>query len=77
MAYDEVLADGETVHRTVRLLGLRPRGTLAFLFDALAGGDIDFDGFLEQLERLMNHGFYLDEGIYLKAVRRSRSLADE
>lgn len=71
-----VLVDEESVREVARLLGLRPRGTLSVLFDALARGDVDFDGFLDHLERLLEHGFHLDEAVYLKAVRRAREIAE-
>lgn len=71
---DRVLVDEESVREVARLFGLRPRGTLSVLFDALDRGDVDFDGFLEHLERLVEQGFYLDEAVYLEAVRRAREL---
>lgn len=74
--HETVLVDEESVREVARLLGLRPRGTLSVLFDALTRGEVDFDGFLDHLERLLDHGFYLDEAVYLKAVRRARELAE-
>lgn len=73
---DRVLVDEESVREVARLLGLRPRGTLSVLFAALDRDDVDFDGFLELLERLVDHGFYLDEAVYLEAVRRARRIAE-
>lgn len=73
--HETVLVDEESVREVARLLGLRPRGTLSVLFDALARGALDFGGFLDHLERLLGHGFYLDEAVYLEAVRRARELA--
>lgn len=73
--HETVLLDEESVREVARLLGLRPRGTLSVLFDALARGVLDFDGFLDQLDRLLDHGFYLDVAVYLEAVRRARELA--
>lgn len=74
--HETVLIDEESGREVARLLGLRPRGTLSVLYWALAHGKLDFDGFLDQLERLVDYGFYLDEAVYLEAVRRARQLAE-
>lgn len=73
--HDVVLVDEEGVREVARLLGLEPRGTLSVLFDAVERGALDVDGFLDALERLLAHGLYLDEAVYLQAVRRARALA--
>lgn len=75
--HDEVLIDEESAREVARLHDLRPRGTLSFLFTAIRDGDITFDEFLEQLETLLEAGFYLDEAVYLEAIRKARQLADE
>lgn len=75
--HEEVLADEESVREVARLLGLRPKGTLSFLFTAITNGAIDFDGFLDLLESLIEDGFYLDESVYLTAVRRARDLSQD
>jgi len=75
--FDTVLVDEESVREVARLLDLRPRGTLSVLFDALEEGEIDFGGFLELLERLLDNGFYLDEAVYLRAVRQARRIAND
>jgi predicted nucleic acid-binding protein len=75
--HDEVLADEESVREVARHYDLEPRGTLWFLFTAVETGEITFDEFVDALERLLDKGFYLDEGIYLRAVRKARQLADE
>lgn len=75
--HDEVLVDGESVRDVARLHDLRPRGTLYFLFVAVREGEITFDVFLELLETLLEEGFYLDEAVYLEAIRRARQLAAE
>jgi predicted nucleic acid-binding protein len=75
--HDEVLADEESVREVARLHDLRPRGTLYFLFTAVRDAEITFDEFLELLEKFLAAGFYLDEAIYLEAIRKARQLADE
>lgn len=73
--HEVVLADEESVREVARLLGIAPRGTLSFLFAALRTGDLGFDGFVSELESLLEAGFYLDEGVYLEAVRTARELS--
>lgn len=73
---DAVLADEEAVREVARLLDLDPRGTLSVLFGELRDGDVTFEEFVASLERLLDEGFYLDEAVYLRAIRKARSLAD-
>lgn len=75
--HKEVLADEESVREVARILGLDPRGTLYFLFGALKWEDIDFEDFLELLENLIDSGFYINESIYSKAVRRAKEISEE
>lgn len=74
--HDEVLVDEESVREVARLHGLRPHGTLSFLFVGIRDGAITFDEFLELLETLLDAGFYLDEAVYLEAVREARRIAN-
>lgn len=74
--HDEVLVDEESVRDVARLHGLRPRGTLWFLFTAVHSGEVTFDEFLGLLETLLEVGFYLDEAVYLEAIRTARRIAD-
>jgi len=74
--HDVVLVDEESVREVARLHDIRPRGTLSFLFDAVERGEITFETFIDLLETLLAEGFYLDEWIYLKAVREARRLAE-
>jgi predicted nucleic acid-binding protein len=73
---DCLLADEEAVREVARLLDLEPRGTLSILFDELRSGEATFDDFVDSLERLVDEGFYLDEAVYLQAIRKARELAD-
>lgn len=77
LGHEEVLADEESVREVARLHGLRPRGTLRFLFDAIRDGSMTFDDFVEEIEDLLENGFYLDEAIYLEAIRSARRLASD
>lgn len=74
---DLLLADEEAVREVARLLGLQPRGTLSILFDELRNDEATFDEFVASLERLIDVGFYLDESVYLEAIRRARQLTDD
>lgn len=74
--HEDVLVDEESVREVARLHGLRPRGTLAFLFAGLREEEITYEEFLAFLERLLEAGFYLHESVYLAAVRRAREIAD-
>lgn len=73
---DCLLADEEAVREVARLLDLEPRGTLSVLFGELRSGEATFEEFVTSLERLIDEGFYLDESVYLKAVRKARELAE-
>lgn len=75
--HDEVLADEESVREVARLHDVVPRGTIWFLFAEVRRGDLSFDGFIEELEALLAAGFYLDEAIYLEAIRTARQLSAE
>lgn len=73
---DVVLVDEESVREVARLHDLRPRGTLSVLFSAVDAGDVTFEEFTELLETLLEAGFYLDEAVYIRAIRKARQLAD-
>lgn len=73
-SHDLVLADEESVRQVARYLDIRPRGTLYFLLSEVRDGDRSFDDFVGVLERLLNEGFYLDEAVYLEAIRAARRL---
>lgn len=75
--YELLLADEEAVREVARLLGLQPRGTLAVLFDELRTDEVTFEEFVASLEQLIGAGFYLDEGVYLAAIRKARRLTDD
>lgn len=71
---DVLLADEEAVREVARLLDLQPRGTLSVLFEELRDGEATFDEFVDALEELVDVGFYLDEAVYLEAIRKARQL---
>lgn len=75
--HDEVLVDEESAREVARLQDLRPRGTLSLLFAAVRDGSLTFSAFLDELETLLEAGFYLDEAVYIEAVRRARRLSNE
>lgn len=71
---DLLLADEEAVREVARLLDLQPRGTLSVLFGELRDGEATFDEFVDAVEELVDVGFYLDEAVYLEAIRKARQL---
>lgn len=70
-----VLTDDSGLRSIARTQGLTPRGTLAFLVEALRIGDLSFKGYLSDLERLVEAGFRLSAELYARAVRRGREIA--
>lgn len=71
---DVLLADEEAVREVARLIDLQPRGTLSVLFDEPRDDEATFDEFVDSLEELVDVGFYLDEAVYLEAIRKARQL---
>lgn len=72
-----VLTGDGGVRGVARAHGLTPRGTLAFLVEALREGELSFDGYLAELEALAEAGFRLSAELYARAVRRGRAIASE
>ncbi len=72
-----VLTDDSGVRGVARAHGLTPRGTLAFLVEALREGELSFDGYLAELEALAAAGFRLSAELYARAVRRGREITGE
>lgn len=72
---DDLLADDESAREAARILGIEPRGTLYFIAEGLRSYDLSFDEYLESLEKLTDKGFYMDEAVYMEAVRRGRKIA--
>lgn len=75
--HEEILLDEESAREVARLQGLQPHGTLYFLSIAIREGNLTFEGFIQQLEKLLEIGFYLDEAVYLEAIRKARQLANQ
>lgn len=71
-----VLTDDAGLRSVARTQDLVPRGTLAFLVQALEAGELSFDGYLEELEHLAEAGFRLSAELYAQAVRRGRAIAE-
>ncbi len=77
LAIGEVLVDEVSARTAARLMGLTPRGTVFVLLRALEKKELDLDGFLELLGKLIQHGFRLKEEVYVEAVRKARELAEK
>lgn len=74
---EEVLADEEAVREAAKILDFKPKGTLYFLLKSVKEKNIDFDSYLQTLEELVGHGFYLSEEVYMEAVRKGKELSSE
>jgi len=71
---DEVLID-ETLGRTAaKIAGLIPRGTLYILLKNLKLKKINFDNFLNILNKLIESGFRLKEEIYIKVIEEAKKI---
>jgi len=71
-----VLMDEPSARLAARLSDLEPRGTLYVLLEALRRNQLDLDGFLDVLRRLVEQGYRLREEVYLEVVRRAREIAE-
>ncbi len=71
-----VLMDEPSARLAASLSGLEPRGTLYVLLQSLRQNELDLDGFLEVLCRLIEKGYRLREEVYLEVVRRARGIAE-
>ena len=72
---DLLIMDDARARAAAEMAGLRPRGTLWLLLEAVKENLLSFDGFLATLEAITNHGFYLREDLYLRVIREARRLS--
>ncbi len=77
MAIKVVLVDDTKARIAAELAGLRPKGTLWLLLNAVKGKILDFDRFLIVLEDIVKSGFYLKEEVFLKAVHQAKTLYEK
>ena len=77
MAIKVVLMDDTKARIAAELAGLRPKGTLWLLLNAVKGKILDFDRFLIVLEDIVKSGFYLKEEVFLKAVHQAKTLYEK
>jgi len=73
----EILVDEASARMAARLLDLTPRGTVFILLKALEKDEIDLEGFLHILEKLVKQGFRLKEEVFIEAIREARKIARE
>lgn len=69
-----VLIDETPARIAAKLAGLKPKGTIFVLLEAIKLKLIDFEEFLEILEKLVEEGFRLKEVVYLKAIEEARKI---
>jgi predicted nucleic acid-binding protein len=67
-----VLMDDMKGRAACELAGLRPRGTLWVILEAVRMRQLDFDAFLKTLEVMTTSGYYLNEEVYLRAIQMAR-----
>jgi predicted nucleic acid-binding protein len=72
-----VFVDDIKARVVCELAGLSPRGTLWLLLRAIRNDFLDFDNFLGALEGMTRSGFYLEEEVYLRAVREAKKLSEK
>jgi predicted nucleic acid-binding protein len=72
---DLLIMDDARARAAAEIAGLRPRGTLCLLLEAVRKNLLGFDGFLATLEALTHHGFYVREGLYLRVIREARKMS--
>lgn len=71
---DLLIMDDAKARAAAELAGLRPRGTLWLLLEAIKRNRLSFDEFLATLEAITNQGFYLREDLYVRVIREARRL---
>lgn len=70
----EVIIDEVSARTAARLVGLTPRGTIFVLLRALEKKLINYNEFLEILNKLIEEGFRLKEEIYVQAIEKARGI---
>jgi predicted nucleic acid-binding protein len=71
---DLLIMDDAKARAAAELAGLKPRGTLWLLLEAIKRKRLSFDEFLATLEAITNQGFYLREDLYVRVIREARRL---
>ncbi len=71
----EILIDEAPARTAARLFGLKPRGTIFILLNALKLREIDLEEILDIMARLAEQGFRLRQEIYLEAIKKARKIA--
>jgi len=71
-----LMMDDARARAVGEMAGLRPRGTMWLLLEAVKENLLNFDGFLATLDTITHHGFYVREELYLRVIREARRLSD-
>jgi len=69
-----LIMDDSRARAAAEIAGLKPRGTLWLLLEAIKKNALSFDDFLATIEAITNQGFYLREDLYLRVIREARRL---
>ena len=69
-----LIMDDSRARAAAEIAGLKPRGTLWLLLEAIKKNALSFDDFFATIEAITNQGFYLREDLYLRVIREARRL---
>jgi len=70
----EVLVDETHARLAAKALNIKPKGTIYILIRALKEKIINYDEYIDLLEKLVKSGFRMSDELYLEAVRIGREV---
>jgi predicted nucleic acid-binding protein len=73
---DLLIMDDAKARAAAEVAGLKARGTLWLLLEAIKRNRLSFDDLLAALEAITDQGFYLREGVYVRVIREARRLTE-
>ena len=68
-----LLIDDKMGRSAAEILGVKCTGTLGVLLQALSDSILDFNEFVDNLDRMIDSGFRLDSKVYRMAIRVARN----
>ena len=72
-----LLIDDKMGRSAAEILGVKCIGTIGVLLKALSDSILDFNEFVENLDRMIDSGFRLDSKVYRMAMRVARNLDEK
>lgn len=70
----EVLVDETCARLATKAFNIKPKGTIYVLLRALKEKNINYDEYLDLLEKLVKSGFRMSDELYLEAVKIGRQI---